>query len=96
MFEFFLLSVATWRLTYFILNEDGPWGIAMRLRVLVGAEQVGEISRFAFMFTCLYCMSFWVAAGLWLLFIHDWHYGLLKILAASAVAVLFDKVHDRI
>jgi hypothetical protein len=56
-FYWLLLGVlAVWRLTYLLHAEDGPWGLARRLR---GAAGGGFWRR---LLDCFYCLSLWVAA----------------------------------
>jgi len=49
-------SLATWRLTHLLAEEDGPGGAIVRLRVLAGDGPWGELMD------CFYCLSVWVAA----------------------------------
>lgn len=60
-----ILSLATWRITAFLVLEDGPWGIFVKFRRWVGVEvdingnQVG-MNAFAEMIACIWCTSVWV------------------------------------
>lgn len=92
MLDILVLGLATWRVSYFFIEDTGPFRVAERIRHLVGADRPGEITGLAFIFTCIYCMSVWVAGILWFVFIHDWNHGLLTIAAASAIAVLVDRL----
>ena len=51
-----LASLATWRLTHMLAEEDGPWNAVVRLRSRLGTGPLGE------MMDCFYCLSVWVAA----------------------------------
>lgn len=60
LLDLLILSLATWRLGYFISRETGPFSLAKRLRE---KYPLGGLT------TCLYCASFWCAVlffGLWL------------------------------
>src|SRR5579872_6578183 len=54
--QFVLASLATWRLTHLLTNEDGPADLLYRLRVKLGSGLVGQLMD------CFYCLSFCVAA----------------------------------
>lgn len=54
----FICMVATWRVSYMIANEDGPFAVFLRLRRTL---PLGGLT------TCMYCVSVWAAAVLWLL-----------------------------
>ena len=70
---FFLLSLAAWRLASLVANEDGPWMIFRRLRWR--AEQWCKQYRFCSefglydFFSCEWCNSVWIGAGLTLLYL---------------------------
>jgi hypothetical protein len=53
--DLLILSLATWRLAYLLAKEKGPYDILTTLR-----------GRFVFL-TCIYCVSVWAGAGLYLL-----------------------------
>jgi len=58
-----LLGVlAVWRLTYLLQAEDGPWGLASRLRRAAGEGFWGRL------LDCFHCLSLWISApfALWL------------------------------
>jgi hypothetical protein len=54
--RFALASLATWRVTHLLVEEDGPWDAVVRLRARVGPGQLGAV------LDCFYCLSIWVAA----------------------------------
>jgi len=54
--RFALASLAVWRVTHLLAEEDGPADAVVRLRVLLGHGQLGELMD------CFYCLSVWVAA----------------------------------
>jgi hypothetical protein len=51
-----LASLATWRVTHLLSDEDGPWDVVVRVRARAGAGELGRL------LDCFYCLSFWVAA----------------------------------
>src|SRR5258707_1381651 len=56
--RFTLASLATWRLTHLLVEEDGPADVVVRLRARAGESWIGELMD------CFYCLSTWVAAPL--------------------------------
>jgi hypothetical protein len=56
--RFALASLATWRLTHLLTDEDGPFDLVVAARARLGSGQLGELMD------CFYCMSIWVAAPL--------------------------------
>lgn len=70
---FFYLSLAAWRLASLIANEDGPWMIFRRLRDRAEAwcknyRFCRELGLYE-LFTCEWCNSVWIGAGLTLLYL---------------------------
>lgn len=71
------LMVATWRVTRLILKDEWPpvravrdwvirtWGIIDQRGHVTGGRHLGEIGHaIAYLWTCSWCMSVWVAAAL--------------------------------
>jgi hypothetical protein len=54
--RFALASLATWRVTHLLAEEDGPADVIVRLRRRAGGGRLGELMD------CFYCLSIWVAA----------------------------------
>lgn len=54
--RFALASLAVWRVTHLLAEEDGPADAVFRLRARVGAGRLGGLMD------CFYCLSVWVAA----------------------------------
>ena len=77
-FDFVVLFLATWRLAHMLVKEDGPWAVFARLRKRAGLEQIvvrnGEQvdivwharTTLAEGLRCVWCVSVWCAAILWL------------------------------
>lgn len=72
----FLLGLATWRLSYMLVHEDGPGLVFFRLRRRIGIGH--DENRHAWMvperflpmlLSCIWCTSVWVSAGWVLLYI---------------------------
>jgi hypothetical protein len=56
--RFALATLATWRVTHLLVEEDGPADVVVRLRARAGESWIGELMD------CFYCLSAWVAAPL--------------------------------
>jgi Protein of unknown function (DUF1360) len=54
--RFALASLATWRVTHLLAEEDGPADVVVRVRARLGTSFAGELMD------CFACMSVWVAA----------------------------------
>lgn len=70
---FFYVSLAAWRLASLISNEDGPWQMFKRLRQR--AEEWCKTYKFCRefgiyeLFSCEWCNSIWIGAGLTVLYL---------------------------
>lgn len=101
-FDFILTALAVWRIANMLVNEDGPWMAFEHLRLKAGlqppayeglereTDPPGKMP--GSLFSCVWCMSVWVATAFWLLWtlnkkIAKW---LAVPLACSAVACLLD------
>jgi len=67
LLDFIILSLATWRISNLIVDEDGPWDILAKFRKFVGVfydersvRQGGNIIANAMV--CVWCISIWIAA----------------------------------
>ena len=76
--ELIIITLATWRLSYMLVTEEGPYQILTRLR-----------ARFALggLTDCIYCMSVWVALLMWLTWQTD-AYPVVMVLAISGAAMM--------
>lgn len=88
LLDFLLLSIATWRLSYMIVKEDGPYNILTRFRARFS---LGGLT------TCIYCLSVWIAALLYVVFIYA--APIVYVLAVSGGALMLRSytgagVHD--
>ena len=95
---FFYLGLAAWRLASLVANEDGPWMMFKRLRQR--AEQWCNKYRFCRelglydLFSCEWCNSVWIGAGLTLLhlLIGESILYIVLPLALSTVAIIIKHV----
>jgi hypothetical protein len=79
--------LVTWRVTYLLHAEDGPWQLIARFRTVV--SRIDMLRR---LFDCLYCLSLWVAAPFAYVLGDRWTERALLIPAFSAAAILLERV----
>jgi hypothetical protein len=95
---FFYLALAAWRLASLVANEDGPWQMFRRLRQR--ADYWCQNYRFcrelglSELFSCEWCNSIWIGAGLTLLYqwIGDTLLYLALPLALSTIVIVIKQV----
>ena len=83
--RFALASLATWRVTHLLAEEDGPANVVLRLRTRAGSGQLGELMD------CFYCLSLWVAAPFGLALARRRRQAPLLCLALSGAACLLEQ-----
>jgi hypothetical protein len=84
-----LAALATWRVSFLLTQEDGPWDVFARLRRATANSMPGRALE------CLYCTSVWVAApiALWITpFGVRW---VVTWLAISGAACLLHRATER-
>ena len=86
--RFVVGSLATWRVTHLLAEEDGPADALVRFRVRLGSGALGELMD------CFYCLSLWVAAPLGLVVARRPREAPLACLALSGAACLLERVTD--
>lgn len=95
MEKIFIIGLTSWRIASLLAREEGPWGVLARLRDLVGFRWDEQSQRYpatelAKMMDCVWCSSIWISIGA-ALFLWDWPTAILYGLAASAVAIGFER-----
>lgn len=92
---FFYLSLAAWRLASLISNEDGPWMMFKRLRVV--AERWCNNYKFCRelglyeLVTCEWCNSVWIGVILTVLYVWIGEtilYGALPLALSTVVIII--------
>lgn len=87
LFEIFVI-LAVWRLSFFLIYEHGPYGLASRLRKFIFFNVSETLA------TCLACVSFWIGLVIAL----SIHWGLeapIFALAYSAGAIILQHLNER-
>jgi len=87
--RFLLASLATWRVTHLLAEEDGPWDAVVRVRSRLGEGQLGELMD------CFYCLSLWTAAPATLAVTRSRRDAPLVWLALSGTACLLERATGR-
>jgi hypothetical protein len=93
-----MLFLSTWRISYLLVKESGPFGIIDKIRYLIGvryneANIAYGKNVFADLLTCVWCTSVWIAALLVLLMVlcKDAALIIIAIFSTSAAAMVLDK-----
>ncbi|MCC6462697.1 MAG: DUF1360 domain-containing protein [Saprospiraceae bacterium] len=88
-FEFLLASLAVWRITHLLSQEDGPFDLVFRLRQGLGQSVAGKLMD------CFYCLSVWIALFFALALGSGWKNTLLLWWALSGLACLLERATER-
>lgn len=80
-----LASLATWRVTHLLAEEDGPAQAVVRLRRRAGSGALGELMD------CFYCLSVWVAAPFGAALAPKRRHAPLYVLGISGAACLLEQ-----
>ena len=93
--DFFLVSLATWRVSSLFAREDGIFDLFLRFRMLLGtkfdkaSEEVGTgwLSKGIL---CIFCNSIWFGAAGAFFLTENLLMWVIYLLALSAMTVLID------
>jgi len=86
--RFVLVSLAVWRVTHLIAEEDGPGDVVVRLRTRLGDGVAGRAMD------CFFCLSLWIAAPFAVLLAGDVLTWGLMWLALSGAACLLQRATE--
>ena len=86
--RFLLVSLAVWRVTHLLAEEDGPADAVVRLRSRLGDSIAGRAMD------CFYCLSLWIAAPFAVLLASDVLTWALSWLALSGAACLLQRATE--
>lgn len=94
-----IVGLAGWRLAALLSYEEGPWGLATRLRRWVGADTEIDLSLPAAdipepgflgkLFSCVWCLSPYLGVIFWGLWEVHWY--IPGIAAAAAIVVVTER-----
>jgi len=95
-----IAGLVTWRISIFLVKEDGPWMLGQKIRTMFGIEHDGDgvpvvypTSMPGIAFACLWCTSLWIAPTA--LAMVMWLPLLAYVLALSAGAIIIDSLVSR-
>lgn len=86
--QFVIYCLATWRLSYLLVNEDGPYNMLGRIRE--------NLESYTTVLTCVWCSSIWIGMLAALATFHTNDIPILLIipltLAYSSVAIFITEI----
>lgn len=98
--EFVVLSLATWRVSHLVTQEDGPFDIFIIVREKIGRiehDDDGQVvmipeTFFGKLLSCVWCLSVWIATGFFIAYL-IWPMSIFLAypLAISALAITAEK-----
>jgi hypothetical protein len=83
--RFGLASLATWRITHLLAEEDGPADVVVRVRMRAGDGRPGRLMD------CFYCLSVWTATPFALAVSRRRRETPMTLLALSGAACLLER-----
>ena len=86
---FILCTLAVWRITHLLSQEDGPFEAVIKFRKLFGQGFFGNL------LDCFYCLSIWIAVPFAFILCTEWLQGIVTWLALSGAACLLFKITDK-
>ena len=84
---FVVVTLAVWRVTHLLVEENGPGHVFARLRAAAGTS-----GFWASLLGCFYCLSLWVALPLSWGLSDDWGQRIIVWLALSGASCLIERV----
>lgn len=84
--RFVLASLATWRVTHLLAQEDGPADLIVRFRARLGNGLAGSLMD------CFQCLSLWIAAPVALFVTRHLLNWMFTWLALSGAACLLERL----
>jgi Protein of unknown function (DUF1360) len=86
---FVVCTLALWRITHLLSQEDGPFDAVIKFRKFFGQGFFGNL------LDCFYCLSLWIAIPFAFLLCNEWLQGIIIWLALSGGACLLFKLSDK-
>lgn len=84
--SFSLASLATWRVTHLLAEEDGPFDSILKLRAALGTSVAGKLMD------CFQCLSLWIAVPFTFVMTDSIGMWIPVWLALSGAACLLERV----
>ncbi len=101
--DFTIMALATWRVAFLLVYEGGPFGVIRYVRQWLGIDHGPEGQPipyegggFGGLFACIWCMAFWQAIMVLVVWVYAPYVvvGLALWGAASAIDVLLGSLHQ--
>lgn len=89
MIELIITALVVYRITYMLVDQEGPMRIFEHIRKL-SYKQPGNFKLFNF--DCFDCLNVWIAIILGLIL----KYNIWQILAVSALAIIINRIAERL
>ena len=89
IWRFTLSTLAIWRLTHLVAEEDGPWDLLVHFRAKLGNSVFGRLMD------CFYCLSLWFSLPLSIWLASGWIGLILHWQALSGAACLLQRVTQK-
>jgi hypothetical protein len=86
---FIICTLAVWRVTHLLSQEDGPFDAVIKFRKLFGQGFFGTL------LDCFYCLSLWIAIPFAILLSNELLEGIILWLALSGAACLLFKLTEK-
>lgn len=84
-----LAIIATWRITFMLTEEVGPYMLIHKLRRKLANKEWIDMY-------CFYCMSIWVATPIALIYTKDLWEFIISIFALSGGAIAINVIKERL
>jgi Protein of unknown function (DUF1360) len=84
-FRFLIAALATWRVAFLLVREEGPWGVFSVLRNKSGKGFLGRL------LSCVKCVGTWIAIPLAFFVRGSWLELVVIWLALAGVTALIDE-----
>lgn len=95
--NYLLLALATYRLSYMLVYEAGPFHIFSRVRLWVKAGEYDCIENGSnSVLCCIWCTSVWAAIALYALSFAPWGVHVIAVLAISGAAIIIHNIVRRL
>jgi Protein of unknown function (DUF1360) len=86
IYPFIIATLAVWRVTHLIAEEDGPFDVIIKIREKIGNNVIGQLMD------CFYCLSLWISMPFAYFISSNWQEGILHWLALSGAACLLQRL----
>ena len=86
---FILCTLAVWRISYLLSQEDGPFDIVIKIRKLFGQGFFGSL------LDCFHCLSLWISIPFAYFLCDGWKDGIITWIALSGGACLLFNLSEK-